>query len=188
LTFSCRAHRQPNRSVSLTFVDQVARQVKCLLVMMSYNTLSALEVMPNCPCEKIRQDMFCMSFDRGREFTNPWEHGIHPRPRCTGDCNALCLVRNHLVHRMPRPVGVKENVQKPESVVPDVFEKDSWIHNVWTCQEIANSKQLYIVGESFDDVALGQGSLSAVGHFLRTIRKRRPSTLSVSRTMPVFLY
>ena len=83
--------------------------------------------MSNYPCEKILQDMFCMSFDRGREFTNPWEHGIHPRPRCAGDCNALCLVRNHLVHRMPRPVRAKENVRNPESFVLEVFEKDSWI-------------------------------------------------------------
>ena len=71
------------------------------------------------------------------------------------------------MHRMPRHVAVKENVQNSESFMLDVFEKDSWIHNGWTCQEIANSNQLYIV--TFDSVPLGQGSLSAVGHFFRTI-------------------
>jgi hypothetical protein len=56
------------------------------------------------------------------------------------------------MHGTPSPVGVKENVQNPEPSALDGFEKGSWVRNVWTYQEVANSKQLYIVVESFDNV------------------------------------
>ena len=63
------------------------------------------------------------------------------------------------MHPAPKHVGVKENI--PISSVPDIFEKDSWIRNVWTYQEVTNSKQLHFVGESFDNVLVEPGLSAA---------------------------
>jgi hypothetical protein len=80
---------------------------------------------------------------------------------------------------------VKENI--PISSVLDVFEKDSWIRDVWMYQEVTNSKQLHFVGDSFDNVLVeGQGSLGATGHLLWTLTKQKPSTLPVSRPLTGF--
>lgn len=127
----------------LTFVDQAAPQVKCLLVMMSDN------ILPLCcwttRATKYGKTTFCMPFDRARK--NCGKHGIHSRPRCTGDCMAC--------EESPCASNAKtcwsEEGECPDSSMLDVFEKDSWIRIV-CCTKRSRTANNYTVGERFDNV------------------------------------